>query len=163
MDERLLKFIDDITQDKWKLPTNPQKLDMQNDQDILSNIDYMTPSTKVCHSSSLQFRFVFYFSFRLPLNHISSAMKRWSRNSSNAAQKIKIPFVFLTSLILQWVLNTVFSLFSSHPLFILDRSEFDHYRKESTCSAVNAFKESKRYKSLFIPRFFVFSALPLST
>ena len=47
MDERFIKYIDDVIQDEWNLGVMPEGLSLQRDSDYLDNYDYMNTRTKV--------------------------------------------------------------------------------------------------------------------
>lgn len=47
MDERFIKYIDDVIQDEWNLSLFPKELSLQRDSDYLDNYDYMSIKTKV--------------------------------------------------------------------------------------------------------------------
>lgn len=47
MDERFIKYIDDVIQDEWNLSLFPKELSLQRDSDYLDNYDYMNTKTKV--------------------------------------------------------------------------------------------------------------------
>lgn len=47
MDERFIKYIDDVIQDEWNLGVFPKELSLQRDSDYLDNYDYMNSKTKV--------------------------------------------------------------------------------------------------------------------
>ena len=47
MDDRFIKFVDDVIQDEWNLSSYPKRLSIQKDSDYLDNYVYMNAKTKV--------------------------------------------------------------------------------------------------------------------